>query len=318
MPRSIVKKDGFEGQRFYVVPRPLLKQQTQAPLTRQILSTDAGYFPRARGHRIDRPAGRPELILIYCTDGEGWARVGEQTITVHAGELAILPPGVGHGYGSSEDRPWTIYWTHLAGAVVKQDVLPALRSLAMEGGLLLQVGNDPLVTHRFEEVLNNYDAGIGPGELMTGAGLALALVTQLLVSARRQAGGGASAAVDRVAATIRYIRQKPAMDLSISELAAMARLSPQHYAELFKRLTGFPPRQYCLRQRLARAMQLAVGSGLLFKEIAAEVGFESQLYLSRQFRKVYGLSLSEARRHEAYQDRSAIAADQVSLGKGKP
>src|SRR5690606_2879771 len=33
--------------------------------------------------------------------------------------LIVLPAGVPHAYGASEDQPWSIYWFHLKGSAVQ-------------------------------------------------------------------------------------------------------------------------------------------------------------------------------------------------------
>ena len=65
------RNDGFEDQRLAVLPRPLVEAALARPGTRQLTVTDAGYFPRARGHRRVREHGARETIFILCVAGSG-------------------------------------------------------------------------------------------------------------------------------------------------------------------------------------------------------------------------------------------------------
>ena len=68
-------KDGFPGEIMYVVPRPVLDKARSHPLVSPLTPTDIGWFPSARFHYRERPAGAPEHILIYCAEGSGWCEI---------------------------------------------------------------------------------------------------------------------------------------------------------------------------------------------------------------------------------------------------
>ena len=58
-------------------------------------------------------------ILIYCADGKGLLRLGNEKKAVKAGELFILPPNTIHAYQADEEQPWTVYWCHFQGEQAK-------------------------------------------------------------------------------------------------------------------------------------------------------------------------------------------------------
>src|ERR1700739_361212 len=59
------KPEGFAGQRLAVVPRPILATALQGQLIQSLMPTDAGFYPKARGHTCEREKGCPETIFIY-------------------------------------------------------------------------------------------------------------------------------------------------------------------------------------------------------------------------------------------------------------
>jgi len=106
------KHEGFKGQRIVVVPRPVLERAVQDPLLKGLLPTDAGYYPKAKGHTCAREHGAPETIFIYCAEGNGWCEIGGRRHEVTANQLLVVPARTPHVYGAARDIPWTIHWFH--------------------------------------------------------------------------------------------------------------------------------------------------------------------------------------------------------------
>lgn len=85
-------------------------------------------------------------------------------------------------------------------------------------------------------------------------------------------------------------------DISLDELAAEARLSPFHFARMFKQSLGVPPRVYLTRLRIEKACELLEHSDLPVTEIAHQVGYSSNQVLARVFIKHQGVNPSDFRR----------------------
>lgn len=81
----------------------------------------------------------------------------------------------------------------------------------------------------------------------------------------------------------------------VKVLADRVNLGPDHLARLFKRETDYTPLQYLKHLRLARAGQLLLTTELRVKEIAAQVGYQDETRLMRDFKTTYGLTPTEYR-----------------------
>jgi len=76
-------------------------------------------------------------------------------------------------------------------------------------------------------------------------------------------------------------------DLSLARLAALAGLSPYHFARRFRAATALSPHQYVICRRVERARQLLLaGTGIA--QAAASVGFSSQSHLHSHVRRLLG------------------------------
>jgi len=95
---------------------------------------------------------------------------------------------------------------------------------------------------------------------------------------------------------LELIRARFSQDVSLDELAAEARLSPFHFARMFKQSVGVPPRVYLTRLRVEKACELLEHTDLSITEIALEVGYSSNQVLARAFLKHMRLSPSDYRR----------------------
>jgi AraC family transcriptional regulator len=79
-------------------------------------------------------------------------------------------------------------------------------------------------------------------------------------------------------------------NLSLTELAAIVRLSPYHFAHLFKKTTNTSPHQYLVRCRIERAKQLMGMGNLSLATIAQAVGFASQGHFTYHFKRLVGVT----------------------------
>ena len=92
-----------------------------------------------------------------------------------------------------------------------------------------------------------------------------------------------------------YIEEHLAEDLSLSELAAVAYLSPYYFARLFKASNGFAPHQYVIGRRIERAKLLLSTTNWSLTAIAHAVGFAHESHLALHFKRLTGLLPSASR-----------------------
>jgi AraC family transcriptional regulator len=103
-----------------------------------------------------------------------------------------------------------------------------------------------------------------------------------------------------------YIEQSLERDLSIGALAKVAGVSPQYFATLFRRTTGFTPHQYVSQRRVERAQQLLTHADLPLTELAYRCGFTSQSQFNIVFRRFTGITPGKFRAEHS-QDRKVVS-----------
>ena len=100
-------------------------------------------------------------------------------------------------------------------------------------------------------------------------------------------GDGADERVARVTAYVRRSLHEPP---DYGKLARLANLSYCQLFRLFKQHLGCSLQQYIEQERIAYAKRLLTLNRLSVKEVAAQVGYANQLYFSRRFQKIVGVS----------------------------
>jgi len=88
----------------------------------------------------------------------------------------------------------------------------------------------------------------------------------------------------------RYIQEHSDEELSLTAVARVVNISPNHLSEKFKEVTGVKFVDYIARRRFDRACALLQNRRLRISEIAFEVGFQSLSQFNRVFKRLAGKS----------------------------
>lgn len=279
-------QEGFVNQRLVVVPRPAVAEALDRPVTRRLMVTDVGYYPEAREHLMQRPRGARETVVIVCTSGLGWARVGDAEYRIGARNALVVPAGVPHVYGADANRPWTIWWSHLTGSDVAELV-----------GVMEVTPTRPVVPVRsldrvvalLDEILSGMERDQSPVRLVAAAGAAWKLLTQIAVDRVVPAPG------DPLQRAMAYLTERLDGSVRVADLARLVGVSPSHLTAMFRRATGGGVLAHHTALKMARARQLLDVSDLPVGQIALEIGYDDPFYFSRHFRKHHGMSPTDYR-----------------------
>jgi AraC family transcriptional regulator len=126
--------------------------------------------------------------------------------------------------------------------------------------------------------------------------LAVNVVRQVLSPSRPARGPDGALPRARPRAVVDYIEDHLSASPSLDQMAAIACLSPYHFARQFKAATGLPPHQYAVMRRVERAKQLLeTGSHGSLAEVAMRAGFSDQSQFSRHFKRFVGVTPGQFR-----------------------
>jgi AraC family transcriptional regulator len=100
----------------------------------------------------------------------------------------------------------------------------------------------------------------------------------------------------KLVATIDYIMANLDNTPTLTRMAELVHLSPDHFARQFKAATGLAPYQFVIERRVERAQQLLGGrQELSLAEVAISAGFIDQSQLCFHFKRIAGVTPGQFR-----------------------
>jgi AraC family transcriptional regulator len=127
--------------------------------------------------------------------------------------------------------------------------------------------------------------------------LAVHLIRHVLAPRQPERGRDGALPQERLRAVVEYIEDHLGASPTLGQIAAVARLSPYHFARQFKAATGLPPHQYVIARRVERAQQLLQQDrDLSLAEVAARAGFSDQSQFSHHFKRLVGVTPGQFRK----------------------
>ena len=135
----------------------------------------------------------------------------------------------------------------------------------------------------------------GDGEQLLVESLATILSVHLIrhVTGRHRLPASAGGVLPRrkLHMVIEYIMENLEGSPTQEQMAAVAHLSPYHFARQFKAATGLPPHQYVIARRIERAQHLLQRDDEVgLAEVALRVGFSHQSKFSFHFKRILGVT----------------------------
>ena len=93
---------------------------------------------------------------------------------------------------------------------------------------------------------------------------------------------------NRLRFVIDHIHQHLRTRLLSKDLASLVQMSPQHFANLFRKSTGRAPHEYVVYERIEEAKRLLSESSMPLMDVSFEVGFANQSHFGDSFRHATG------------------------------
>ncbi len=240
----------------------------------------------------DRGRTLSTFQALYITHGSGeFESESIPIIKIEAPVLFLLFPNSWHRYRPRLEKGWRERWIGFDGSAPRQlrdngviDPKAPFYEVGHHAGIL---DHFRLV---FEEARNE---ALGFRRIAATSILQiLALATSLPL--RQAEEGQPMRAVVRQASFL--LRERVDEIVSMEALAAEMNVGYTYFRRMFKRYTGFSPKQYHSQQRFERVKRLLQETSMPIGEIAALLSFDSTFHLSEWFKKRSGASPSSWRK----------------------
>lgn len=225
--------------------------------------------------------------LIYLSEGEWAITEGDTEYPLERDDVLLLTAGH-HHYTRLPCRPGTrTFCIHVScEAGDREDNVQALHCPTH-----LNARHSPAVRRYFEEIVSVYWSDKPHREERLSA---LFNLLALAMSDAAQERGDDLA--ERIMA---MIHAEPHRQLRVAEVAEACVVSVRTVENAMNRAVGMSFSRYQMNRKLEMAArQLEIEPDIRLAEIAATLGFCDEFHLSKAFKKRYGVSPSQYRRHE--------------------
>jgi len=235
-------------------------------------------------YHIIRTEGLTSHQIMFTTGGSGVLIAEGKIYPQTAGVCTFIPPAVPHEY-YPENGNWQTSWVVFRGSLLPQ----IMRKMGFSGIMSSKQVNTNELAHIFSAMFT-LAGEYGKAEKCSE------LLYSYILEAKRLFSDSAAAANDHIGKAASFMESGYARDLTLSEIAAAAGLSEQHFCRVFKRDTGMTPIEFLIKKRIAEAKALLRDTDLPVSEVAGAVGFTDRSYFTSVFRKYEGFSPSEYRK----------------------
>lgn len=255
-------------------------------------------FPilRIKHAKDDMPLSRhahPACELIFIKRGSIRARIGQKEYTAGAGSLILIGALEQHEIQITE-RPYERYFCIFPPQVLEQPGISPLLGTVFKNRPLHFTHCLPLKqAEHFEQIFSEMEKEHRNAKPLSTE-LSVNLLEQLLLRLYREHPEQFFHPSDETTSKIwemqQYIEAHYCESLSIKELAENRFLNADYAGRLFKKLTGYTPKQYLLEYRLLHSRQLLLQEGGSVASVAARCGFHDVNHFIRTFRNHYGIT----------------------------
>ncbi len=242
------------------------------------------YFTYAKGRILN------EYQINYITEGEGTYENKSGKYKISPGSLLITKPGEWHRYRPKKSTGWKEHYVGFTGQIAEQLLS---QSCFTHKKPVLHIGNREEFIDTYLKIFE-YVIEEKPGYQQVAAGMIMKLLG-FMVSVDKQKDFSGKRIEQIIQNACFTIRENVESEIDFKKFAEQNHIGYSYFRKMFKKYTGVPPVQYHLGLKILRAKEMLLSSDKIIKEISYEMGFQSNYYFSRVFKKKLGVSPSEIR-----------------------
>lgn len=240
------------------------------------------YWPENPGFQLERQDTGEEFIFIHLLTA-AYLSSDSGTALCPAGSCICYRPH-SYQYLETQEGEYLVHdWAHIAG-----DFCSAAAAYGFALNTVYQVHDDPLITGLF------HAAELETLHRRAYADDVCALkLAELMIQILRESAGSRQPKLDPgLYSALTAARLAIHLDYSrpwrVSDMAALAHLSPSRFYALYKSVFGVTPKADLHAIRLEHAKMLLAENRRPVREIAQSVGYANEYYFIRAFKQATG------------------------------
>jgi AraC family transcriptional regulator, arabinose operon regulatory protein len=245
------------------------------------------------GHRVCEPSHRigPRILsdykIVLIVKGRGTLCQEDKNITLSAGDIFVLFPGVKHLYYTDPKDPWELMWVSFNGNI-SENIMKDL-SISLNSFVILN-SNTAVIKDLLEKIIDSM-GNEGDPHALKSTGYLYLLFSQLLeIDSQNEIEPSKVSKDEVINKALMFINLNYHTDIDVNLLCNYVSYSRSYFSKLFKLKVGLSIPKYINEVRIQRAKLLLKDTSLNICEIAKSIGFEDPFYFSKVFKIVTGIS----------------------------
>ena len=247
-------------------------------------------YPALDHHCLTLHMGRPRRIV---RQGEGRTCA----VDVEPGALSLTPHGAAFEWRTPGPVDYAeLYVSPSAVQALWRETPDEIARPMLQDRLGII---DPLVEGLMAALLEEVERGEAASHLFLDS-----LFSSLWLRLTRTCSGPsrsgpvtvASLSSRRLQRVLDYVEENLSSDLTLTDLAGVAALSPFHFSRAFAAATGAPPYAYLMGRRVALARRHFAAERMSVDEVRTACGFRTDAQFVRMFKRVTGATPTRYRR----------------------
>lgn len=225
-----------------------------------------------------------EIEIYYMISGRCNYFIDDKTYEVLPGDIVIIPENIIHktNYDGEEH-------TRIVIECSRHFIPEAIFSEFSEKNYIYR---NPNISHEISLMFKKIDAEYKRSDAFSPDIIRSYMHLLMFLLARNRNFAEKTESKNMVIEdVVLYIKKNFATDISLSSVAKLHFVSPEHLSRTFKRETGFGFNEYLTLVRLRHAERLLKApEEMSISEIAYSSGFNDSNYFSDKFKRIYGQS----------------------------
>ena len=243
------------------------------------------------------PAVREHFLFHYIISGKGkLVNINDRGVdteyNLERGNGFMIWPGQRTFYIADEKNPWVYAWIEFDGLKAGE--------LISEAGLSINSPVYTSVNYKERENMKNELLCIVKNKdrppLCLMGHLYHCISAMIESSSKKKQSTGGSLKDFYVREALSFIEQHYQEQINIEEIAAFCKLDRSYLCKIFKSTLNINPKEYLIRYRIKKSIELMDRTEYSIKEISDIVGYQNQFYFSKAFKQIQGKSPSEWRK----------------------
>lgn len=225
--------------------------------------------------------------ILFSAEGEGVLKYDNISISIDEGAFFFLPMGYPHEY-FTENEKWNVKWVAFDGYSANH----ILSLLSMTKPTIIKPHESDTLQSIFDRMFTAQNS-----DKLYGDYICSALIYEYIIEFHRHMNDKENKSKSErsmlLLPVLNYIDENFRTDFSMTILAELAGVSPQHLCRIFKDAMNMRPSEYLTQKRLQESRRLLRISDLTISEIAMQSGFPDAGYFSTVFKKHQGMTPME-------------------------